>query len=139
MSTGSAGNAAGAADVLDIRCGTGTENDDADLANFEFPHVASRAPPLLLENFKKMLASKASLCHCETTVVSRVKSFQVALAEKGSLELQPLAQGFLATERRRFELSVQTHLNWRIQTVVCCLTCHVSVSTMGVELHEQIL
>ena len=51
--------------------------------------------------------------------------------KKGSPELERLAQEFLATEHWRIELSAQTPLNCRNQTVVCCLTCHVSVSTIG--------
>ena len=92
-----------------------------------FPHAASRALSLFLENIE-MIASKASLRRCESTVVSQVQRFHVALAEKGAPELERLAQEFLATEHWRIDLSVRkTHLNWRNQTVACYLTCHVSV------------
>ena len=95
-----------------------------------FPHVASQAPFLLLENIE-MVASKALLCRCETTVVSQVQSFHVAMTEKESPELERLAQEFLAKEHWRIELSTQTHLHLRNQTVECCLTCHVSVPTVA--------
>ena len=55
-----------------------------------FPHAGSRALSLL-ENIE-LVASKASLRRCETTVVSEVQRFHVALAEKGS------PKEFLATE-----------------------------------------
>ena len=72
-----------------------------------FPHAASRALSLLLEN-TEMVALKEL-----TTVVS-----QVALAERVSLELAQVAQEFLATE----------HWDWRSQTVECCCwACHVGV------------
>ena len=43
-----------------------------------FPHVAPRAPSLLLENFN-IVASKVWLRRCETTVVSQAQLFHVAL------------------------------------------------------------
>ena len=61
-----------------------------------FPHAASRALSLLLENIE-MVASKASLRHYETTVASQVQRFHVALAEV-SPELAQVAQEILATE-----------------------------------------
>ena len=57
-----------------------------------FPHAASRALSLLLEN-TEMAALKEP-----TTVVSQVHRFIVALAEWVSLELVQVAQEFLATE-----------------------------------------
>ena len=62
-----------------------------------FPHAASRARSLLLENIE-MVASKGSLRRCETTVVSQVQRFHVALARKESRELAWIAQEFFATE-----------------------------------------
>ena len=57
-----------------------------------FPHAASRALSLLLENIE-MVALKEP-----TTVVSQAQRFHVAPAEKVSPELAQVAQEFLATE-----------------------------------------
>ena len=57
-----------------------------------FPHAASRALSLLLENIE-MVALKEP-----TTVVSQVQRFNVARAEKVSPELAQVAEEFLATE-----------------------------------------
>ena len=57
-----------------------------------FPHAASRAQSLLLENIE-MVALKEP-----TTVASQVQRFHVALAEKVSPDLAQVAQEFLATE-----------------------------------------
>ena len=109
---------------LDMGCCTGTLNNDdvSDSANFEFSTrcvtVAVSPPGCFF--FFEMVASK---------VVSRVQRFHVALAEKAFPEPERLAQEFLATEHWRLELSAQAHLNWRSQAVVCCLACHVRVSS----------
>ena len=57
-----------------------------------FPHDASRALSLLLEN-TETVALKAP-----RTVASQVQRFHVARAEKVSPELAKVAQEFLATE-----------------------------------------
>ena len=66
-----------------------------------------------------------------TTVASQAQRFHVARAEKVSPELAQVAQEFLATEHWLFELSAQTHRDWRSQTAECCWTCHVNASTMA--------
>ena len=75
-----------------------------------FPHVASRVPSLLLENIE-MVASKASLRRCETTVVTRAQRFHVAVVEKVFLEQARSAQEFVAKEHCWFELCARTHLD----------------------------
>ena len=57
-----------------------------------FPHAASRALSLLLEN-TEMVALKEP-----TTVASQAQRFHVARAEKVSPELAQVAQEFLVTE-----------------------------------------
>ena len=64
VTTESAGNVDGTPDVLGIGRETGTENDGAGCAIFEFSTRGSRAQSLLLENIE-MVALKEP-----TTVVS---------------------------------------------------------------------
>ena len=58
-----------------------------------FPHAASRALSLLLENIEMVVLKEP------TIVVSQVQRFHVARAEKVSPELAQVAQEFLATEQ----------------------------------------
>ena len=57
-----------------------------------FPHAASRALSLLLENIEMVALKKP------TIVVSQVQRFHVARSENVSPELAQVAQEFLATE-----------------------------------------
>ena len=57
-----------------------------------FPHAASRALSLLLENIEMVALEEP------TTVASEAQRFHVARAEKVSPELAQVAQEFLAKE-----------------------------------------
>ena len=114
LSTGSAGNVdetAGVLGALDVDVAQGLRTMMARTRHMsKFPHVASWAPSLFLEKFE-MVASKALLRRCETTVASRVQRSHVARVAKVLQEHVRLAQEFLATEHWRFELCAQTHLD----------------------------
>ena len=87
VTTESAGNVDGTANVL------GELRTMAQVEQFSsFPHSASRALSLLLENIEMVVLKEP------TTVASQAQRFHVARAERVSLEMAQVAQEFLASD-----------------------------------------